>query len=79
MSKDQKATEFAVFCLENTAKRIGMNPREVLQELKRTDGVEHFLYPSYPTLHTQGKEYIVDEVLKYICKHNPVLKFQKSA
>lgn len=79
MSKDQRATEFAVFCLENTAKRIGINPRDVLLELKRTDGIERFLYPSYPTLHTQGKEYIVDEVLEYIRKHNPDFATKKSA
>jgi len=79
MSKDQRATEFAVFCLENTAKRIGINPRDVLLELKRTDGIERFLYPSYPTLHTQGKEYIVDEVLEYIHKHNPDFATKKSA
>lgn len=71
MSKDQRATEFAVFCLENTAKRIGISPRDVLLELKRTDGIERFLYPSYPTLHTQSKEYIVDETIEYIRQHNP--------
>ena len=71
MSKDERATEFAVFCLENTAKRIGANPRDVFLELKRTDDITQFLYPSYPTLHTQGKEYIVDEVLEYIHRHNP--------
>ena len=37
MSKDERATEFAVFCLENTAKRIGANPRDVFLESKRTD------------------------------------------
>jgi hypothetical protein len=79
MSKEQRATEFAVFCLENAAKRIGINPRDVFLELKRTDGIEHFLYSSYPTLHTQGKEYIVDEVLEYIYKHNPDFTIKRTA
>ncbi len=79
MSRDQKATEFAVFCVENTAKRIGVNPRDVFLELKKTDGIERFLYPSYSTLHTQGKNYIVDEVLEYIRKYNPDFANKKSA
>lgn len=79
MSRDQRATEFAVFCIENTAKRIGVNPRDVFLELRRTDGIEHFLYPSFSTLHTQGKDYIIDEVLEYIHKHNPGFTEKKSA
>jgi hypothetical protein len=79
MSKDQRATEFAVFCIENTAKRIGINPINVFLELRRTDGIEHFLYPSYQTLHTQGKEYIIDEVLEYIHKHNPDFATKRTA
>lgn len=71
MSQEQRATEFAVFCIENTAARLECSPVEVFHALQRTDGIRNFLYPSYPALHTQSKEYIVDEVLEYIGKHNP--------
>ena len=30
-------------------------------------------YPSYPTLYTQSKDYIVDETIEYIRQHNPRL------
>lgn len=70
MTKEQRATEFAVFGIENTAKRLGCSGYEVFQELQRTGGIEHFLFPSYPVLHTQSKEYIVDEILEYIQMHN---------
>ena len=70
-TKEQKETEFAVFCIENTAKRLQASGDVVYRELARTGGIESFLYPSYTTLHTQSKEYIVDEVLNYIGKHNP--------
>ena len=79
MSRDQRATEFAVFCVENTAKRLGINARDVFMELKKTDGIEQFLYPSYSTLHKQGKDYIVDEVLEYIHRHNPDFTSKRSA
>lgn len=71
MTSEQRATEFAVFCIENTAARLGCSGRDVFIELQRTNGVTDFLYPSYPALHTQGKDYIVDEVLEYIHRHNP--------
>jgi len=67
----QKETEFAVFCIENTALRLKKRGDDVYRELARTDGIESFLYPSYPTLHTQSKEFIVDEVLSYLGGHNP--------
>ena len=67
----QKETEFAVFCIENTAARLKKKGDEVFRELAKTDGVESFLFPSFPALHTQSKEYIVDEVINYIGQHNP--------
>ena len=71
MSKEQRATEFAVFCIENTASRLRKRGDEVFCELMKTNGIEHFLFPSFPMLHTQSKEYIVDEVISYIGEHNP--------
>jgi len=69
----QKATEFAVFCIENTAKRMKRSGSEIFRELMKTGGIERFLYPSFPTLHTQSKDYIVNEVTSYIREHNPAL------
>lgn len=71
MTQEQRATEFVVFGIENTAKRMGCSGQVVFQELQKTNGIEQFLYPSYAMLHTQGKEYIVDEVIGYILKRNP--------
>lgn len=71
MDISKQATEFVVFCIENTAERLGISGAELFHELKRTDGIRSFLYPSYATLHTQGKEFIIDETLEYIRRHNP--------
>lgn len=70
-SLDSRQTEFAVFCIENTAERLKISGKDVVDELEKTNGVKNFLYPSYETLHTQGKEYIVDEVLEYIHQYDP--------
>ncbi len=71
MNASKRATEFVVFCIENTAARLNISGAQVFLELKRTDGIKSFLYPSYPALHTQGKDYIVDETIAYITRHNP--------
>lgn len=71
MDDKQKTTEFVVFCIENTAIRLKKRGDEVFRELMKTGGIEQFLFPSFPTLHTQSKDYIVDEVLSYLGGHNP--------
>ena len=71
METSDRATEFVVFCIENTAMRLGISGDELYREMKRLNAVEEFLYPSYPTLHTQSKDYIVDEVLAYLKQKTP--------
>ncbi len=71
MNTSKLVTEFVVFCIENTAARLGISGKRLYLELKRTDGIKAFLYPSYPSLHTQGKEYIVNETIEYLRRHNP--------
>lgn len=71
METSKQSTEFVVFCIENTAAKLGISGSQLYFELQRTDGIKSFLYPSYPTMHTQSKEYIVDETIEYIRQHNP--------
>lgn len=66
----QKETEFVVFCIENTALRLGVSGADVYRELLKSDGIASFLYPSYQVLHTQGKDFIVDEIIQYLACHN---------
>lgn len=68
---EDRKTEFVVFCIENTAERLKCSGNDVITALDKTHGVEDFLYPSYEALHTQGKDYIVDEVIGYLETHNP--------
>lgn len=71
MELEDRKTEFVVFCIENTAERLKCSGNDIITALDKTHGVEDFLYPSYEALHTQGKEYIVDEVIDYLETHNP--------
>ena len=56
--------EFAVFCIENIAIRLGRNAEEVYQMLtKKSDILNSYIIPEYEMLHTQSKDYIVDDIV----------------
>ena len=57
--------EFAVFCIENAAKELKLSPQEVYLALtEKSDILREYLVPSYPALHTQGRDYILSELLE---------------
>ena len=55
---------FVIFCIENVAKRLGIDSTKVYDMFTReSDILESYIVPCYDVLHTQGKEYIVDDLL----------------
>ncbi len=64
MNMSEKVLEFSIFCIENLAQRMDMNPRDTYDLLtKKTDLLREYIVPSYDALHTQDKEYIIDDIL----------------
>ena len=69
MMEDKKITnsrelEFAVFCIENVAAKLGVNAERVYQAFtEKSDILNSYIVPEYEVLHTQSKEYIVDDLL----------------
>ena len=62
--KNREELEFAVFCIENIASRLGKNAEEVYQALaEKSDILNSYIIPEYEMLHTQSKEYIVDDII----------------
>jgi hypothetical protein len=56
--------EFAVFCIENIAKRLGKNAEDVYLLLtEKSDILNSYIIPEYEMLHTQSKEYIIDDLI----------------
>ena len=56
--------EFAVFCIENIAIRLGKNAEEIYQMLtEKSDILNSYIIPEYEMLHTQSKDYIVDDII----------------
>ena len=54
---------FAVFCIENLAARLKMDPTNVYLLLtEKTNILYDYIVPCYESLHTQDREYILDDI-----------------
>ncbi|MDR2579416.1 MAG: DUF3791 domain-containing protein [Fibromonadaceae bacterium] len=63
----RKEMEFAVFCLESVAEKLGKPGNEVYKMLTEdSDILDDYIIPCYDVLHTQGKTYIVNDILDYM-------------
>lgn len=56
--------EFSVFCIENLAQKLNRDSTEVFDSLKRSDMLNGYIVPCYDSLHTQGKDYILNDILE---------------
>ena len=62
--KNADELEFAVFCIENIAIRLGKNAEDIYQALaEKSDILNSYIIPGYEVLHTQSKDYIVDDII----------------
>lgn len=61
---DINKLEFAIFCIEQVAASLGVDAELVFYALtEKSDILYHYIVPEYEMLHTQSKDYIVNEVL----------------
>jgi hypothetical protein len=62
-----KELGFTVFCIENVAERLGLTGDEIYKLLaEKSDILDSYIIPSWDTLHTQGKDYIVNDIVDYM-------------
>lgn len=62
--KNSRELEFAVFCIENVAAKLGVDAERVYRAFtEKSDILNGYIVPEYEVLHTQSKEYIVDDLL----------------
>ena len=56
--------EFAIFCIENIASRLHVDAQKVYVALsEQTNILNDCIIPEYEVLHTQSKDYIVDDII----------------
>lgn len=61
--------EFAIFVIEGVAERLGITGDLAYQLLAaETNVLQDYVIPSFDVLHTQGKSYVVDDVLSVLRK-----------
>lgn len=66
--------EFAIFCIENVASTLGRDSRDVYEMLtKKSDILYSYIVSEYETLHTQGKEYIVNDIIEFMKKRGVIV------
>ena len=62
--KNSRDLEFAVFCIENVAAKLGVGAERVYQAFtEKSNILNGYIVPEYEVLHTQSREYIVDDLL----------------
>lgn len=67
--KTGRELEFAVYCIENVAAALGRSSGDVYKALSGDKGILYqYIVPSYDVLHTQGKEYIVNDIIEVMAE-----------
>ena len=60
----KKELDFAVFCIESIAEHLNINGCDVYNLLTvRSKILDEYIVQYYESLHTQGKEYIVNDIV----------------
>lgn len=66
--------EFAVFCIENLAVALGKDSDAVYRSLTGNgDILNQYIVPSYDVLHTQGKDYIINDIREVMAERGVVV------
>ena len=67
--KNSRELEFAVFCIENVATKLGVDAERVYQAFtEKSNILNGYIVLEYEILHTQSREYIVDDLLDMMKK-----------
>ena len=62
--KNPSEREFVIFCIENVAAKLGVNAERVYQAFtEKSNILNGYIVPEFEVLHTQSREYIVDDLL----------------
>ena len=59
---------FAASCVEGAARKLGVPYIEVYERMKRVDLIDKYILKHYDTLHTESREYLIEDVIE--CLNN---------
>ncbi len=61
----ERELNFSIFMLYSLADKWKMTPAAVYKILNSTGILDNYIIPCYDVLHTQGKEYLVEDITEY--------------
>ena len=71
---NERELEFAIFCIENIASFLKKDAQEVYRMLTEKSNILYeYIVPEYEMLHTQSKEYIINDIVEFM-KEKGVMK-----
>lgn len=62
----KKELVFSIFMLYSLAEKWKMPPTKVYEILNSTGILDDYIIACYDVLHTQGKEYLVEDITEYV-------------
>jgi len=63
--RNNKELEFSIFCIESVAAFLEKDATEVYNLLTKDSNIlDTYIVPEYEMLHTQGKEYIINDIVE---------------
>ncbi|MFS2806885.1 DUF3791 domain-containing protein [Parabacteroides distasonis] len=62
LSQTEIELAFASFCIEGTARKLGLPYQEVFARMKRVGMIENHILPNYNILHTESREHVIDNI-----------------
>ena len=63
---DELKLAFAASCVEGLARKTGKPYIEVYERMSRVGAIENYILKNYDTLHTESREYVLEDVEEYI-------------
>ena len=55
---------FAASCVEGAARKLGVPYIEIYDRMRKVDLINKFILPHYDTLHTESREYLIEDVIE---------------
>ncbi len=72
--KNSDELEFAIFCIENIAVSLNTTPESVYNALsEKSDILNNYIVENYDILHTQSKNYIIDDILQVMNEEGVII------
>ena len=63
---NKESFSFVIYTIHACANRWGKSPSEVYEILDRSECIGKYLVPHFDILHTQGVDYIVEDIVNYL-------------